>query len=127
VFRVLIVTTERKRLEEFAAGLAGQPDVELSWAGSGNAAIAMVKSFPPMAVVIDEELLDMTGLELVKRILPINAMISTVILSELEPEAFHEAAEGLGIAARMPPQPTAEEATRLLHRLKKLAFPPPTP
>jgi hypothetical protein len=54
-------------------------------------------------------------------------MISTVILSELEPEAFHEAAEGLGIAARMPPQPTAEQATRLLHRLKKLAFLPPTP
>lgn len=126
MFRVLIVTTERKRLGEFAAGLAGQPDVELSWAGSGNAAIAMVKSFP-MAVVIDEELLDMTGLELVKRILPINAMISTVILSELEPEAFHEAAEGLGIAARMPPQPTAEEATLLIHRLKKLAFTPPTP
>lgn len=127
MFRVLIVTTERKRLEEFATGLAGQPDVELSWAGSGNAAIAMVKSSAPMAVVIDEELLDMTGLELVKRILPINAMISTVILSELEPEAFHEAAEGLGIAARMPPQPTAEEAARLIHRLKKLAFTPPTP
>jgi DNA-binding response OmpR family regulator len=127
VFRVLIVTTDRKRLEKFASGLAGQPGVELSWAGSGNAAIAMVKSFPPMAVVIDEELLDMTGLELVKRILPINAMISAVILSELEPEAFHEAAEGLGIAAQLPPQPTAEEATRLLHRLKKLAFTPPTP
>jgi DNA-binding response OmpR family regulator len=127
VFRVLIVTTERKRLEEFAAGLGGQSDVELSWAGSGNAAIAMVKSFPPMAVVIDDELLDMTGLELVKRILPINAMISAVILSELEPEAFHEAAEGLGIAARLPPQPTAEEAARLIHRLKKLACSSPTP
>jgi hypothetical protein len=63
----------------------------------------------------------MPGLDLVRRILPINVMLSTVILSAMDAEAFHEAAEGLGIAAQLPLRPEAEEGRRLVHRLKKLS------
>jgi hypothetical protein len=82
----------------------------------------------PLGVIIDENLPDMSGLDLVRRLLPINAMINTVMISKLPPETFHEASEGLGILSQLPPMPTPSDASAILARLKRmspsgLAFP----
>jgi hypothetical protein len=80
---------------------------------------------PPIGVVIDENLPDMPGLDLVRRLLRINAMINTVVVSALPPDAFHEAGEGLGIMAQLPPQPTWEDARTILDNFKRMALPTP--
>jgi hypothetical protein len=69
----------------------------------------------------------MSGLELIRRILPVNALIPTVVLSDLAPDAFHEAAEGLGIAAQLPPHPAARDAEDMLRRLRRLSSLTPLP
>jgi DNA-binding response OmpR family regulator len=125
--RILIVTNDHKPLAAFAESLEQSRDVQLAWVENGREAIADVMKHPPLGVVIDENLLDMPGLELVRRLLPINALINTVVLSELSDEAFHEAAEGLGIMARLPPQPTAADAGSIQSRLKRLAAAMPAP
>lgn len=121
--RILIVTPHRDSLASLAACLEEGQDVQVVWAESGRAAIADLMKHPPLGVVIDEDLHDMTGLDLVRRLLPINALINTVVVSELPAEAFHEASEGLGIMAQLPPQPAPEDARTILARFKRMAPP----
>ncbi len=120
--RILIVTTGRKPLIGFAESLEQSQDVQVAWADSGQAAVADVMRHPPIGVVIDENLPDMPGLDLVRRLLRISAMINTVVISALPPEAFHEAGEGLGIMAQLPPQPTPEDARTILAHFKRMAL-----
>jgi DNA-binding response OmpR family regulator len=119
--RILIVTPHRSRLDEFARCLADQQDIQVAWAEDGKAAIADVMRHPPLAVIIDDNLLDMPGLDLVRRLLPINALINTAVISDLSAEAFHEAGEGLGIMVQLPPNPTKSDALAVFARLKRLA------
>ena len=119
--RILIVTPDRSRLTEFAQALAEQQGIQVAWAEDGTAAIADVMRHPPLAVIIDDNLLDMPGLDLVRRLLPINALINTAVISDLSPEAFHEAGEGLGIMAQLLPKPTKSDALAVLARLKRMA------
>lgn len=127
--RILLVTVDRDRLKELAEAMAAGGEVEIAWADSGAAALADVMTRPPLAVIVDASLPDMEGLELVRRLLPINAMVHTAVISELPEERFHEASEGLGVLGRLPPRPTAAQAAELLGRIKRLSpgFRPPPP
>ncbi len=127
--RILLATVDRARLKEFAEAMAAAPEVRIAWADSGAAALADVKTHPPLAVIVDATLPDMDGLELVRRLLPINAMVYTAVISELPAERFHEVSEGLGVLGQLPSRPTPAQATELLGRLKRLSpgFRPPPP
>lgn len=118
--RILIVTPNRSRLAEFAQTLIKNQDFQVAWVDCGQAAIADVMKHPPLGVIIDENLLGIPGLDLVRRLLPINALINTAMISDLSPEAFHEASEGLGIMAQLPPNPTESDALLIMTRLKRM-------
>jgi DNA-binding NarL/FixJ family response regulator len=118
--RILIVTPDPNRLAGFSRALTEGQTLQLAWAHDGTAAVADVIKHPPLAVLIDDPLPDMPALDLVRRLLPINAMIHTAVFSDLSPEAFHEAAEGLGVLARLPLYPTDSDAVELLARLSRL-------
>ena len=119
--RILIVTPDRTSLSAFATSLEESQDVQVTWAESGQAAVSDVMKHTPLGVIIDENLPDMSGLDLVRRLLPINAMINTVMISKLPPEAFHEASEGSGIMAQLPPKPTPSDALAILDRLERFS------
>lgn len=121
MLRLLIVTTDRERVAEMASRLSSDPDLELLWADTAESAIAEVRRHSPQAAVIDEELPDVPGLELVRRLLPINAMLLTAVMSDMTHERFHEASEGLGIASQLPSHPKAAEAGPLLERFRRLS------
>lgn len=121
--RILIVSPHRRRLAEFAQSLAEQQDIQVAWAEDGTAAIADVMKHPPLAVIIDHNLPDIPGLDLVRRLLPINAMINTVVISDLSPEDFHDAGEGLGIMAQLPLDPAKSDALEVLSRIRRLSPP----
>lgn len=55
--------------------------------------------------------------DLVEQLLEINASLNTAVISELAPEAFHEAGEGLGILCPLPARPVAADVDALLERL----------
>ncbi|MFO7497600.1 MAG: hypothetical protein R6X05_18415 [Desulfobacterales bacterium] len=102
--RILLATVNRARLKEFAEALAADPEVRIAWADFGAAALADVMTHPPLAVIVDATLPGMEGLELVRRLLPINAMIYTAVISELPADRFHEVREGLGVLGQLPPR-----------------------
>jgi len=62
----------------------------------------------------------MTGIEFMKKLLPINPMINCAAVSPLPPEEFHEASEGLGVLVQLPVAPGKLDAENLLKRLDDL-------
>jgi CheY-like chemotaxis protein len=120
--RILIVTPHRDSFASLAACLEKSQDVQVAWADSGQAAIADLIKHPPLGMIIDEDLHDMTGLDLVRRLLPVNALVNTAVVSALPSEAFHEASEGLGVMAQLPPHPTPEDARTILANFRRMAL-----
>ena len=120
MLRLLLVTPDRDSLAGFASAVEGNDDVELIWSGSGEKALVMVADAPVDLVVTDETLGDMTGLEVAERLLSINPMINCAAVSQLSPEDFHEASEGLGLLAQLPPVPGEEQARALLEHLRTI-------
>ncbi len=68
----------------------------------------------------DEKLGFMSGLEVVLGLLSIFPMANSAAICSLSHEDFHEASEGLGLLAQLPPQPGEKEAEELLQQLRKI-------
>lgn len=117
----LVVTTSRTgEWKEFMETLRQQQGVELLLAEDGEQALAMVRDNGPFAVLIDADLSGMEPLALVAEVLRTNAMVHCVVGSALADDDFHEASEGLGVAARIPPNPKADDARMMLNTLRDL-------
>ena len=120
MLRLLLVASDQSSLADLAAALEEEGGVETSWAKSGAEALSLIKGTGPDLLVTDENLDDMTGLELIRKVLRVNAMINTVAVSRLPEEEFHELSEGLGILSPLPPRPGKAEARELIARLKRV-------
>lgn len=120
---ILLVTTKKDDFSVFAAALKEHGDVDLSWAESGSKALDTASGQAFDLMVTDEELEDMTGLELALKLLSVNPMINSASVSSLSTKDFHEASEGLGLMMQLPSPPGRDEAEELLGRLRKIISP----
>jgi response regulator RpfG family c-di-GMP phosphodiesterase len=120
MIKILLVTSEKEPFSEFAGVLKQKDDVELSQAATGQEALEAISGNPVDLVVVNENIGDMTGIEFMKKLLPINPMINSAAVSLLPPEDFHEASEGLGVLMQLPIRPGAAEAKDLLKRMKNI-------
>ena len=118
MLRIVLATTRPKAWETFAAALSSNPEVQLTHVVSGAEAVAAVRAAAPHLVIIDADLPDDAPLDLVQKLLRVNAMVNTAVVSTLCNEEFHEATEGLGVLGRLPNEPGRSDATDLLLRLK---------
>ena len=120
MIRLLLVTPYRKSLLELASAMEKYDDVELTWTDSGQKALDKLSETSVDLVVIDKDLGDMTGLEFAEKLLRVNPMINSAVLSSLPSHEFHEASEGLGVFAQLPLQPAKKDAEKLLKGLRNL-------
>jgi DNA-binding response OmpR family regulator len=118
--RILVVTPEPKPWVDFANTLIANREIQLAWVQTGAAALSDVIRHPPLCVVVDESLPDMSALELVRRLLTVNAMINTAVVSGLGADEFHEASEGLGILCQIKPPAGKTHAEDLFTRLQRV-------
>ncbi|EHJ48901.1 hypothetical protein DFW101_2899 [Solidesulfovibrio carbinoliphilus subsp. oakridgensis] len=116
---ILTVTSRPAAFTEFLAALA-EDGVETALAQTAGAALDRVKNEPPTLVLVDQGLADAEAFGLVARLMRTNAAVHTAVVSDLSPEDFHEAGEGLGILAAIPPHPSATDARALLGTLRLL-------
>jgi CheY-like chemotaxis protein len=115
----LVLTTARpEAMQAFAAALASDPAVNLQFVISGAEALEVARTTAPLLVIIDADLPDMGPLDLVQKLLIVNAMVNTAVVSPLSDEEFHEASEGLGILGRLPHDPGMRDAGEMLHKLR---------
>ena len=110
MIKILMVTSEREPFSEFAKMLKQKDDIELSWAVSGQESLEAISNNPVDLVIVNENIGDMTGIEFMKKLLPINPMINFAAVSPLAPEEFHEASEGLGVLMQLPVSPGKPDA-----------------
>lgn len=121
MLRLLLVSRDEDSLIGLSSALESYKDITLEILASGEKALAMLSARAVDLVVADEDLGDMTGLELVRRLLKINPMINCAVVSSLPHEEFHEASEGLGIMSQLPKRPGVTDAEELIKTLKQIA------
>jgi len=120
MLKLLLVSPDKASLSDLALALAEFKDVELSWVASGEKALSKASDHEIDLVITDEKLGDMTGLEFAGRLLSVNPRINCASVSQLSPENFHDASEGLGLMAQLPVRPVKEDAGKLIQCLRNL-------
>lgn len=120
MLRLLLVRLDKITFEDLKPVLKGYGDIVIESVELGETALKTVSDRAPDLVIIDEDLGDMTGIEFVRRLLKINPMIDSAVVSRLGHDEFHEASEGLGIMAQLPANPGREDAERLIMTLKQI-------
>ena len=118
--RILIATDKPDRFEELAIALDSVKNVEILWAHDDEEALGKATAESPDLVIVDEYLGQVSGLQWIRRLMGINAFIHAAAVSSQPQDAFHEASEGLGIMAQLPPRPGKFEAELLLKTLNQL-------
>ncbi len=114
--RILIVTQQADNFSKLAKGLSAEKIYDVIWANSVEAARSAAIGLMDM-IIIDENLDDRSGLSIAKDMIRVNALAHLALVSSLSPEAFHEASEGLGVLASLPPRSDEKDAERLLNAL----------
>ncbi len=120
MIKLLLVTPPVNSLGDFVAALRLDADVELLCAESGQAALKTADEKHIDIVFANENLGDMTGIELAEKMLTVNPMINCAAVSTLSSEEFSEASEGLGLLAQFPANPDKSMAEELLQQVKTI-------
>jgi DNA-binding response OmpR family regulator len=116
---IVLASARPEALTAFAAALASDPEVQLQQVATGVEALEAGRTLSPHLMVIDD-LPDSEPLSLVRKLLTVNAMVNTAVVSPLSDAEFHEASEGLGILGRLPLEPGTNEAAGLLQKLRQV-------
>lgn len=114
---IVVVCPQIEAWDAFIAELNNHCQIDVAEALSGEEAIALAKERKPFAMVIDQELGGIKGVDLVPQLLQINAFIYIALISDQTEAAFHEATEGLGILMKLSPRPDAQAAIDFYERL----------
>jgi DNA-binding NarL/FixJ family response regulator len=120
MLRLLLVSRDKDSLSGLSSALEAYEDITIEISASGEKAMAMLSAKAVDLVVADEDLGDMTGLELARRLLKINPMINSAVVSSLTHDDFHEASEGLGIMSQLPEHPGEKDAENLIKTLRQI-------
>jgi DNA-binding NarL/FixJ family response regulator len=118
MLRLVLATPRLKDLQAFAEALSSDPEVHLTPVVSGAEALKAVRASAPHLVIIDADLPDTAPLDLIQKLLMVNAMVNTAVVSPLSEAEFHEASEGLGVLGRLPDDPGMNDAGELLQKLR---------
>lgn len=119
MIHILIVSGDRLSMSAFKAAL-DESDVQTTCLESGRKALSAVSEKVFDLLVTDENIGDMTGLELIGSVIARQPMLNCAAVSSLSPGDFHEASEGLGILMQLPVEAGKKEADQLLEQLNKI-------
>lgn len=120
MLEIILATSRPAAMPAFIQTLASHKDVHLKQLQTGNDVLDVVRAAAPHLVIIDTGLPDAEPLTLVQKLLMVNAMVNTTVISPLAAEEFHEASEGLGVLSCLPLKPGPGDAAALLEKLRKI-------
>jgi len=120
MYTLLLVSPRMGDLSDFTATISAQPDITLYQVDSGEDALRMFREQNPHLVIIDQEIRDKNPLDLVMKLLAVNAMINTTMITSMDAEEWHNKSEGLGMMPPIPDPPTEKDALALLEAFRKM-------
>ena len=119
--RILLVYTKGTDLQSFKEELQQHADIDLEEIHDTSSALQLVKDSKVDAVVVGEQLADMSGIEFVEALVKVNPFVNTALSSALSPADYHEATEGQGVLVQLAVQPGKSDAELFVEKLKKVA------
>jgi DNA-binding NarL/FixJ family response regulator len=117
---IILASPQVDQWQAFSDALASRIQADMVTVRTAADAIEAAQMLKPQLVVIDDGLGDLTAVDLIRRLLSIDAMIHAAVASAETEAIFHEATEGLGILMKLSPLPTSAEAGRLAECLDQL-------
>ncbi len=117
---IVLVTDRPDQLKGFSQNLLQASAMQVHVADSAQAAVEAVGYTTPLLVVVDHPLGALSGLDIVRHLLAVDAFVHTAVISELDDAAFHEQSEGLGILCKLPVLPGEQDARNLIERLRRV-------
>ena len=114
---VILASARPGRLATFAGTLARTTTAQVEIVASWDEVLHRVRTAPPAVLVIDEDLDEADPLDRARELLRVDPWVHVAVVTPLDGAAFHEAAEGLGIVAPIPPEPGADDAESLARTL----------
>ena len=118
---ILLVSSRSNCWTDFVSALKANGEFLIKAVRSGREALNCLEQVRFVAVIVDEEIEDVSALGLVRQVVGIDAMINIACVSGLSEAEFHEQAEGLGILMKLPLHPNAEDAFRFTECLYRVA------
>ena len=118
MLHIILAAARPQAMQTFASALSSDPAVNLQRVVSGAEVLEAARAAAPHLVIIDADLPDTTPFDLVQKLLMVNAMVNTAVVSPLPDGEFHEASEGLGILGRLPEDPGRRDAEEILRKLR---------
>lgn len=117
---IILASPQIEQWQEFSDALQTDARFNIVKVRSGAEAIEAARTVKTLAVAVDADLGDLPGIELVRRLIGIDAMINTALASDAPEEQFHEETEGLGILMKLSPLPNSAEAGRFAECLRQV-------
>lgn len=111
--RVAIVTDRRNALQELAQGLGGN----VEWLEKAEGVLAQARGASWQLVVVDGLAAGMAYKKFLNDLVMVNAMLNTVVITDMRDEDFHEDSEGLGVLCALPASPGREDGVRVMNKL----------
>ncbi len=118
--KILIVTQNAERFIPLAKGLRADNKNEIIWADSVDSARHAASAQIDL-IVLDERLDGRLNMSIAMDLIRVNAMAQIALVTDLPPEKFHDASEGLGVLGSIPPNPDEADAENLLNALAALS------
>ena len=94
--------------------------VNISWSESGAQALEIISAHNFQIAITDEHLSDMTGIQLIRKLIESNPMINCAAISTLNRDKYHDQSEGLGLIMQLPARPGKEDGEELFRQLEKI-------
>ncbi|MBU8848506.1 MAG: response regulator [Desulfobacterales bacterium] len=117
---ILLVSREKSVFKKFEAEFP-ENKITAEWTDTAEKALSRLFKEKFDLFITDEQLPDMSGRDLVEKVLFKNAMMNSVVLSALSHKDFHEAYEGLGVLMQFPLVPGKKQVQDLLDHLNRIA------
>ena len=122
MINLLLVSDDKEILAAFVNVLKKYDDISFTNVERGQSALEKISKETVHLVVANGELRDMTGIELMEKIVTVSPMTNGALIGSAPPKEFHEKTEGLGLMAQISPQPDEieVETESLLQKLDSI-------
>jgi len=115
--QIMLVSHERERMAPLASGLWTLAETEIHQASSRAEALELLQEKGIELVVIDEQLADMSGIDLLKMVARQHPFVNCILVDTQPPETFHEQTEGLGVLMQLQSPPEMADAKSIMTHL----------
>ncbi|MCB2215983.1 response regulator [Desulfofustis glycolicus] len=118
--KILLAAGDPERMRDLSDALQKNQAITVSSVATTQQTLSVIKAGTVDVLVVDETLLETSGLQFVKEVVGTYPLINCALVSPLAPEEFHETTEGLGLFMQLPPRPGAETAAQMIGVLDKI-------